>query len=271
MARGKKKGGNSNEDEKEPQVKEEFKFDFSSANKETQAALLPVLQKKLDTLVGQSSGYLETLPSSVQKRVKALKHLQSKVDALESQFIKERAALELKYSGLKAPFYDRRTELVIGKSEPVPEELVEPEGAEKSEVPVKVEGANEDVKGIPQFWLTALKHHEDFADMIVPTDEPALEHLFNITCSSLENEEEPTPSFKLSFHFTPNDFFEETVLSKTYHLVQEGMNEMFDHVDCTEITWKEGKNLTVKKVTKKDNKKRKERRKRWKGRKTSCR
>ena len=39
------------------------------------AALLEHLQGRLGSLVGKSSGYLETLPQQVQTRIKGLKHL----------------------------------------------------------------------------------------------------------------------------------------------------------------------------------------------------
>ena len=56
-----------------------------------------------------------------------------------------------------------------------------------------------------------------------------------------------TPGFKLIFQFTPNDFFDNTILEKTY-LYQEEVGYagdfVYDRAIGTEIKWKEDKDLT---------------------------
>jgi len=88
--------------------------------------------------------------------------------------------------------------------------------------------------------------------MVQPEDEECMKHLVDIKSHPIENEEKSTPSFVLEFHFTPNEWFEETLLAKTYHLVEDTNygEVMYDHVDCPTITWKAGKNLCMKEVTK---------------------
>jgi hypothetical protein len=61
----------------------------------------------LGQLVGKSSGYVESLPGAVKKRVSALHHLQKKHLDLEKEFEREVAALERKYQTLYAPLYTR--------------------------------------------------------------------------------------------------------------------------------------------------------------------
>jgi len=261
---GKKKGnkgeGNSNRTPNQ-QENSSFKFDFSALansnapkggiSKDAQAALLPIIQKKMNKLVGKSSGYFESLPPSVQKKVKALKNLQQTHDKYEEEMRKELAALERKYDAMKIPLYNRRSDIING-SEPTAEELVEEKSTEvKVEEEKKVE-KEENVKGIPKFWLEALKHHEAFGDMITAEDEDCLEHLIDIKCTPVSNEKTPSPSFVLEFHFEKNNYFEEEVLKKTYTLAEDSfVNEiMFQTVDATEITWKNGKNLTIKKFNK---------------------
>eukprot|EP01114_Cavostelium_apophysatum_P012661 TRINITY_DN288_c0_g1_i5.p3 TRINITY_DN288_c0_g1~~TRINITY_DN288_c0_g1_i5.p3 ORF type:complete len:407 (-),score=169.52 TRINITY_DN288_c0_g1_i5:33-1253(-) len=237
-----------------PQKGEDFKFDFGGnkaggLSKEAQAELLPVLQQKLDTLIGKSSGYFESLPKSVQIKVQALKHLQAKADDFDTEYRKEVAALEEKYKNLKDPLLNRRADIVSG-SEPTEDELSSVKPEEKIEI--KSEEKKEEVKGIPEFWLGAMSHHPQFAEMIMENDRPILAHLKDIKVSNVEGEEAGSPSFVLEFHFAPNEYFTEEVLKKTYYLKEDHeLHEViFDSVKATEINWKEGKNVTVKLVQK---------------------
>jgi len=95
-----------------------------------------------------------------------------------------------------------------------------------------------------------LKHHDDFAEFITPRDEDALKYLLDVKTKPLTTASDP--SFILEFHFSENPYFEDKLLSKTYHLQKNDAygDIMFDRVEATEIKWKSEKNLTVKKVTK---------------------
>lgn len=46
---------------------------------------------------------------------------------------------------------------------------------------------NEDIKGIPDFWLTIFKNVETLADMVQEHDEPILKHLYDIKVIFLES------------------------------------------------------------------------------------
>ena len=54
--------------------------------------------------------------------------------------------------------------------------------------------------------------------MIEPHDEPILKHLIDIEC---ELRDRKPYNFKLNFHFSPNEYFSNTVLSKTYEFKVE--------------------------------------------------
>jgi nucleosome assembly protein 1-like 1 len=104
---------------------------------------------------------------------------------------------------------------------------------------------------IPQFWLTALRNHIGLAGLITDRDEGALKHLIDIRYEylddSTDSEHGGKPGFKLIFTFTPNEFFENEVLTKTYIYQQElGYNGdfIYDRAIGTEIKWKEDKDLT---------------------------
>lgn len=243
-----RKGGKGGQQEA---ADKDFKFDLANPQQREQvfdASLLQHFQQRLTGLVGQSSGYLESLPKAVQQRVKALKHLHSKHVDLEKQFNAEVAEIEKKYMALYKPLYERRSTIISGASEPSAEELVDKEPTEKKEEEGKKEETAEekDIKGIPEFWLNAIRHHPDFGAMTTERDAEALKHLVDLKVISVENEPH---SFTIEFTFSDNEFFEDKVINKTYILKEDDGEVVYDHVDCTEIKWKPGKNLCVKKVT----------------------
>merc|ERR1712189_106385 len=190
---------------------------------------------------------------------------------IEGKFYQEIHALEVKYSELFKPLYDKRKAVVNGNYEPTEEEgtWVEPgeddeddeEDEEKGEDKKEEE---EDYKGIKEFWMTAMKNVETIAEMIEPHDEPILTHLTDIRLlfSSKQGEEESSEDdigFALEFHFSTNDYFTNSVLTKSYKMkcVPDEDDpfsfEGSEIVGCTgcKIHWKKGKNVTEKVVKKK--------------------
>jgi nucleosome assembly protein 1-like 1 len=253
------------------------------------AQTLTAIQEKLQTVVGKSSGYLESLPSVVQARIRALKKLHEKKVELEKEYKTELAILEKKFRELQKPLFDRRNGIVSGEIEPTPEEIKEEKETEKNqneqtkneekketkeiknEEPKetkneetkeikneetkneeeKKEIEEKEEKGIPYFWLTVLQHHEEFEEMINEKDAAALKYLKCLTSYPLNPENPLDPSFVLEFTFNENPFFENTILKKKYYIKEDPVyHEMvYDYVEGTEILWKPKKNLTMKVVT----------------------
>ncbi|KAI8993147.1 nucleosome assembly protein-domain-containing protein [Pilobolus umbonatus] len=220
-------------------------------------ALLSMLQGKLGTLVGRPSGYIDSLPISVKRRINGLKFLQSKHTELENRFQEEVLALEKKYLELYQPLYNKRAEVINGKYEPTDEEVAlgekvdedsDEEIEEEEEEQKKEIEDDRKVKGIPEFWLTLLKNHPQIVETITPEDENALKHLMDVRMSYMEQ-----PGFKLDFEFSDNEFFTNKVLSKTYYYQDHvyGGDFLYDHAEGCQINWKEGKDLTVTIETKK--------------------
>ena len=52
---------------------------------------------------------------------------------------------------------------------------------------VNCSAENEDVKGIPEFWLTIFKNVGVLAEMVEEHDEPILKHLYDIKVIFLES------------------------------------------------------------------------------------
>ncbi len=70
-------------------------------------ALLSALEGRLGQLIGKSSGYIESLPKAVKRRVVALENLQYEHRKLDVQFRAEVLELEKKYLTKHAPLYQK--------------------------------------------------------------------------------------------------------------------------------------------------------------------
>jgi len=251
--------------------------------------LVAAVQAKLNGLVGVPTGFIDTLPQCIKNRINALKNVQVECAHLEGKFYEEAHQLEMKYAELFKPLYDKRMDIVNALYEPTEEETkwVEPgldEDEEKAEDEEKSTEKNEEksedekmadsvmdqlkldenTKGIPEFWLTAMRNVELIEEMIQEHDEPLLHHLTDVklifTGKKADSTDDDTEmGFVLEFHFSPNDFFTNTALTKTYRMKSEPDKDdpfSFDGPDifaCTgcQIDWKKGKNITQKQVKKK--------------------
>ncbi|KAJ3485327.1 hypothetical protein NLI96_g5040 [Meripilus lineatus] len=221
------------------------------------AGLMGLVQGRLATLVGRSSGYVESLPWETKLNLEGLKGVQVKQTELQNQYKRECLELEKKYHELQKPLYERRHAIITGATKPTEEEIQAGEQQSTKDDPdytplpkEKPESATTETsspaKGIPEFWLTALRNHVGLNDLITERDAEALKSLIDVRISYLSSDD-PKPGFKLTFIFGPNDFFENEVLEKTY-LYQEEVGYSGDFVYekaiGTEIKWKDEKDLT---------------------------
>ncbi|KAF5302357.1 hypothetical protein FQA39_LY10396 [Lamprigera yunnana] len=214
------------------------------------------------------SEMLANLPPAVKRRIKALKKLQLETTHIEAKFYDEVHMLECKYNKLYSPLFQKRTTIICGEYEPNDEECqwVSDEDEElckdvkdkvkvedkKEEEPVKEEAPT---KGIPDFWLTVFRNVGLLAEMVQDHDEPILKHLVDIKVNFVES----PMGFVLEFHFEPNEYFTNTVLTKEYDMKCvpdeedpfgfEGP-EIYKCRGCV-INWNKGKNVTLKTVKKK--------------------
>jgi len=218
-------------------------------------ALVSMIQGKLGTLVGRSSGYIESLPAPVKRRLTGLKGLQAEYSKLELKFQEEILELEKKYLEKYRPLYNRRAEIVNGVTEPKDEEMTAGRTAEQENGETETEAPKEedettltDLKGVPEFWLTAMKNMIALADLITAKDDELLRFLTDVRLSYLD-----VPGFRIEFEFAENEFFTNKVLTKSYFYQQQagyGGDFIYDHAEGMDIQWKEGKDLTVKIETK---------------------
>lgn len=211
---------------------------------------------------------VKSLPDKAQKRVKALKNIQLEYLKLETKFYEEVYQIERKYQDLYQPLNDKRKTIINGDYEPSDVESQfksdNEEDSEDDEEAAKLKSSinhlkslpkyDENVSGIPDFWLTIFRHSDLLSDMIQTHDEPILKKLQDIKIKYDE-----AMSYTLEFHFAPNDHFTDTVLTKKYYLrckidgnepfAFEGP-EIYKCTGCT-INWKPGQNITVRTIKKK--------------------
>ncbi|CAH9122746.1 unnamed protein product [Cuscuta epithymum] len=207
---------------------------------EDRDGLVDALKKKLHSLARRHSNILETLTPTVRKRVEALRQIQSQHNELEANFFEERAALEATYQKQYEPLYTKRYEIVNG--------IEEVEGIREAS-PHQGEDNGTEEKGVPYFWLNAMKMNEILTEEISERDEEALKYLKDIKCSRVED----SKGFKLEFFFDPNPFFKNTVLVKTYHMLDDD-EPILEKATGTHIEWHPGKCLTQKILKKKPKK-----------------
>ena len=217
-----------------------------------------MIQGKLGSLVGRSSGYVESLPPSVRRRVASLKGIQKEHTKIEGEFQEEILQLEKKYFAKYTPLYEKRAKIVNGKVEPTEDEVKAGEMDDEKEAQGdKQEGGDvtEESKsdgtmvGIPEFWLSAIKNQISLAELITDRDEAALRYLIDVRMEYLEQ-----PGFRLIFEFAENDFFSNKTITKTYFYQEEsgyGGEFIYDHAEGDKIEWKSGQDLTVRTESKK--------------------
>jgi nucleosome assembly protein 1-like 1 len=148
---------------------------------------------------------LSKLPEPDRTVLQPALELQKQRNQLYLAFMDELRALEYTYDQKYEPIYSQRAELIKNTSE---------------------------------FWLKVLKNNPLVSTMIFEQDEQVLNHLTDIKVLTEPNSD----NFTIEFHFSPNKFIENSVLTKKYIM---DSNDNPEKAEGTEIKWK-GANLTQK-------------------------
>jgi len=211
---------------------------------------------------------------------------QAKYHKLRAEYRKELEALDEKYRKLEQPIFEERTKIISGEAdlegvELSADKLEEMKGME-AHLPdfwFHVLRNNDTIRTLCQLtdadkeamsYITnvtceALPLREE--EIEVPDDDECGCGEEGCECKKEEKKEEGKEEgekekkkmtvqkrgFKVLFHFKEgNPFFPDRVLSKTYHLVHNPGDEEpeFDKIEAEQPHWNEGKDLTVKTVTK---------------------
>ncbi|KAI6657728.1 Nucleosome assembly protein 1-like 1 isoform X1 [Oopsacas minuta] len=240
---------------------------------------LASLQAKMASMLGCSSGYLESLPDSVKARVRALRKYQLEYFQLEAEFMRKICTLENEYRSKFDEVFQRRSAVVLGVMEPSDEdkEFGADETEELEAIPEEGKGGNmetesgtisegvkelsigdekgaeaskeEDTRGIPNFWLTVLQNVDMLETNIFTHDIAILASLQDIKMIYPNHD---GLDFTIEFYFADNEYFTDKVLTKQYNVKCEvDPEEPFgftgpEIVNCKgcEIHWNKGKNVT---------------------------
>uniref|UniRef100_A0A5B6Z912 Putative NAP1-related protein 2 n=1 Tax=Davidia involucrata TaxID=16924 RepID=A0A5B6Z912_DAVIN len=92
---------------------------------------------------------------------------------------------------------------------------------------------NEIIKSIPDFWLTAFLSHPALCDLLSEEDQKIFKYLDSL---DVEDFKDVKSGYSIAFNFTPNPYFEDTKLTKTFTFFDEGTTK----ITGTTIKWKEG-------------------------------
>lgn len=195
----------------------------------------------------------ERLPKAVNNRILALKAIQSDLFELEKNFQLEMLELEQKYLQKYKPLHEHRYELITGDKEATEEEIKRggsldgEDEHEEEEHDQEPEEGEEEIVGVPCFWLTAMENLPMVSQNVTEADCDVLTYLTNIT---LEYLTEGKPGFQLIFTFDKeNEFFTNETLTKTYYYQSElgySGDFIYDHAEGETINWVDNDhNVTV--------------------------
>lgn len=141
-----------------------------------------------------------------QEAIEQIDEVQNEIDRLNESASEEILKVEQKYNKLRQPYFQKRSDL-IGK--------------------------------IPNFWVTAFVNHPQVSALLNEEDEEALQYLTKVEVQEFEDIKS---GYKINFYFDDNPYFENTSISKEFHLNETGEPSS----KSTAIKWKAGKDLTNK-------------------------
>ncbi|KPA82663.1 putative nucleosome assembly protein [Leptomonas pyrrhocoris] len=197
-----------------------------------------------------SKNFMASLPEKIRQRAQVLSAYNEDYLAVQKACKDKETAILRRYDALFAPLLQRRQEIVTGAA--VTDEEVRKGMPAEHEEQVSVEmdpaASSEDVKGLEGFWLRVLQHHVVIGSTIEEHDEDALRHLVDVKSFVAEGD---YGSFQVAFTFSPNDYFEEETIT-----VAVAVKDTDSKLTLPKITWKPGKNLTMRTISKKQRAKR---------------
>ena len=208
------------------------------------------------------------MPAEVQDRFKVLHMLSDKRSKLNEEFNDACKKLEAKIMEKKKPLYDQRKAIIAGHNEQFGDLVQEFDKShieleKKVAAIVKPEDEKEDPdaktptdvsylkgkKGIPDFWIRAMKANRLIWDQVKEKDEPIMELLEHVETSSKEHEVSKNMILTLTMKFKDdNDFFTPSTLQVNLEYESE---DQIKEIKGTTIEWLEGKDPTKKKTKKK--------------------
>ncbi|XP_067140758.1 nucleosome assembly protein 1-like 1 [Centruroides vittatus] len=200
-----------------------------------------------------SSLFCRSVDQDVHNRVLELKNLQIRYFENEVNYYKELQQLKVKYADIQKSLFESRFRIINGIGEGSAD-TKEEAGRSDEEINYKKSKGNEN-SGIPNFWLTVFRNSKLLSSVFNEEDEMVLKHLKDVAAKYVSD---TRMDFVLEFHFEPNEYFSNSVLTKEYgvkcevdpeELYNFGGPEIVRCEGCV-IEWKDGKDITRSTVKK---------------------
>ncbi|GAV57825.1 NAP domain-containing protein [Cephalotus follicularis] len=143
----------------------------------------------------------EQIDGELVLSIEKLQEIQDELEKINEEASDKVLEVEQKYNEIRRPVYEKRGDII---------------------------------KSIPDFWLTAFLSHPALCEFLTEEDQKIFKHL-----SSLEVEDfkDVKSGYSITFNFSPNPYFEDTKLTKTFTYVDD---EGTTKITSTSIKWKEG-------------------------------
>eukprot|EP00475_Leptophrys_vorax_P000759 TRINITY_DN10415_c0_g1_i1.p1 TRINITY_DN10415_c0_g1~~TRINITY_DN10415_c0_g1_i1.p1 ORF type:complete len:274 (-),score=57.22 TRINITY_DN10415_c0_g1_i1:221-988(-) len=148
-----------------------------------------------------------TAEDALDEAINKLNTIQDELDKINEEASDKVLEVEHKFNMIRRPVYDRRT-AVLDK--------------------------------VPDFWRTVIVNHPILSSILSEEDIKVLEYLKAL---DVEDFKDVKTGYAIRFFFSPNPYFSNAELSKTYRYTPDGDIK----VEGTVIQWKEGKDLTAPK------------------------
>ncbi|KVH98843.1 NAP1-related protein 2 [Cynara cardunculus var. scolymus] len=145
----------------------------------------------------------EQIDGELVLSIEKLQEVQDELEKINEEASDKVLEVEQKYNVVRKPVYDKRSEII---------------------------------KSIPDFWLTAFLSHPALSDLLFEEDQKIFKHL---TSLEVEDFKDVKSGYSITFHFSPNPYFEDTKLIKTMTFLDDGTTK----ITATPIKWKEGMGL----------------------------
>uniref|UniRef100_A0A1J3H5E0 NAP1-related protein 2 n=1 Tax=Noccaea caerulescens TaxID=107243 RepID=A0A1J3H5E0_NOCCA len=147
---------------------------------------------------------VEQIDGELVLSIEKLQEIQDDLEKINEKASDEVLEVEQKYNVIRKPVYDKRNEII---------------------------------QSIPDFWLTAFLSHPALGELLTEEDQKIFKHLVSL---DVEDAIDVKSGYSITFHFSPNPFFEDGKLTKTFTFLDD---EGTTKITATPIKWKEGKGL----------------------------
>ncbi|KAI3759311.1 hypothetical protein L6452_07031 [Arctium lappa] len=142
----------------------------------------------------------EQFDGELVQSIEKLQEIQDELEKINEKASDEVLEVEQKYNEFRKPVYDKRSDII---------------------------------KSIPDFWLTAFLSHPVLCDLLNEEDQKIFKHLASL---EIEDFKDMKSGYSITLNFTPNPYFDDTKLVKTFTFLDEGTTK----ITVTPIKWKEG-------------------------------